>query len=194
MKQRRRLEQAHLVFLLPGPGVDDEASWALRLFAEILGGGMSSRLFQEAREKLGLAYAIDAYVDFYADASLLGVYAGCEAANAARLAQVAAGEILSLTRSVSEPELARAKAQLKGSLFMGRESLATRAEQAAVQTLAYGRILPPAEIGERIDAVTAADIAGVGARLLSPGRAVGSTLAPQPALGASSRFLESLFG
>ena len=194
VKQRRRLEQAHLVFLLPGPGVHDEASWALRLFAEILGGGMSSRLFQEAREKLGLAYAIDAYVDFYADASLLGVYAGCEAANAARLAQVAAAQILSLTRSAGGQELARAKAQLKGSLFMGRESLATRAEQGATQTLAYGRVLSAAEIGERIDAVTAEDIADLGARLLAPGRAVGCVLAPQPALGAATRFLEGLFG
>ena len=76
---------------------------------------------------------------------------------------------------------------------MGRESLATRAEQAAVQTLAWGRSLSPHEIGERIDAVTADDIYRLGARLLAPGRAVGSALAPQSALAAPSRFLESLF-
>ncbi len=85
--ERRRLEQAHLVFLLPAPGSLDDDFWALRLFAEMLGGGMSSRLFQEARERLGLAYAIDAYSDTYADVGVLGVYAGCAARDAARLAR-----------------------------------------------------------------------------------------------------------
>jgi predicted Zn-dependent peptidase len=106
--QRRRLEQAHLVFLLPAPGVLDEAHWALRLFAEVLGGGMSSRLFQEARERLGLAYAIDAYAEAYADVGVLGVYAGCAAGDAGRLAEVVASEIAALAGEVRAPELARA--------------------------------------------------------------------------------------
>ena len=82
---------------------------------------MSSRLFQEARERLGLAYAIDAYSDAYADAGVVGVYAGCAPADAGKLGEVAAGQIRALAERVEAPELARAKAQLKASLFMGRE-------------------------------------------------------------------------
>ncbi len=88
--QARRLEQAHLVFLLPAPGVTDPDYYVLRLFAETLGGGMSSRLFQEAREKRGLAYNIDAWSDAFSDVGTLGVYAGAAAENSVELAKVAA--------------------------------------------------------------------------------------------------------
>ena len=174
--ERRRLEQAHLVFLLPAPGATDPGSWAMRLFAEMLGGGMSSRLFQEAREKLGLAYAIDAYAESYSDTGVLGVYAGCDAANAAKLAEVVASEIRALSRGVRSGELARAKAQLKASLFMARESLAARAEQSAAQHLVFGRLLDPAEMARRIDAVGDADIAREGAALLFAQRSAASVL------------------
>ena len=191
--ERRRLEQAHVVFLLPAPAATDPASWTIRVFAEMLGGGMSSRLFQEARERLGLAYAIDAYAEAYSDTGLLGVYAGCDAANAGRLAEVVAREIRALTRDVGQGELARAKAQLKASLFMGRESLAGRAEQSAAQHLVFGRLLDPAEMARRIDAVNGADIAAAGAALLTPGASVVSVLGPKAALTAPSVFAEALF-
>ena len=190
--ERRRLEQAHLVFLLPAPGLRDPDHWTLRLFAEILGGGMSSRLFQEARERLGLAYAVDAYADVYADVGVLGVYAGCAAGDAGQLAEVAAKEILGLAAAVRPGELARAKAQLKASLFMGRESLAARAEQAAGQRLAFGRLLEPAELAGAIDAVTAESLARLGGRLLAPGRVAVSALGPKAAMGAPARFAAAL--
>ncbi len=192
--ESRKLEQAHLVFLLPAPGVADSDRWSLRLFAEMLGGGMSSRLFQEAREHLGLAYAIDAYADVYADIGALGIYAGCAAKDAGRLAQVAAAEVRGLAARVEPGELARGKAQLKASLFMGRESLLARAEQAAGQHLAYGRLLPTAEIAAAIDAVTPRDIATLGARLLAPGRCAVSVLGPKSAAAAAARFESALFG
>jgi predicted Zn-dependent peptidase len=107
--------------LLPAPGACDLDYFALRLLTEILGGGMSSRLFQEAREKRGLAYAIDAYSETYADTGVLGVYAGCAAGDADETAKVAAGEILGMARASSDAELARAKAQLKAGMFMARE-------------------------------------------------------------------------
>lgn len=191
--ERRRLEQAHVVFLLPAPGVLDGDHWALRLFAEILGGGMSSRLFQEARERLGLAYAIDAYSDAYADVGVLGVYAGCAAADAGRLAEVAAEQIRGLADKVGEAELARAKAQLRASLFMGRESLLARAEQAAGQMLAFGRLLTPVSLAAAIDAVTADDMARLGARLITPGRTAVSVLGPKAAMDAPARFEAALF-
>lgn len=191
--EQRRLEQAHVVFLLPAPAATDPGSWTMRVFAEMLGGGMSSRLFQEARERLGLAYAIDAYAETYSDAGVLGVYAGCDAANAGKLAEVVAREIRGLIHNVGKAELARAKAQLKASLFMGRESLAGRAEQSAAQHLVFGRLLDPDEVALRIDAVGEADIEQEGAALLAPKASVVSVLGPKPALKAPSVFAEALF-
>jgi len=192
-RERRKLEQAHVVFMLPAHGVTHPDHWAMRLFAEMLGGGMSSRLFQEARERLGLAYAIDAWAEAYADVGVVGVYAGCAAADAGRLAEVAAGEIRSLAKGPAPAELARAKAQFKASLFMGRESLAARAEQAAAQILAFDRLLTSAEMAAAVDAVTPEDVARVGAALLSPGRCATSVLGPRPAMDASARFEAALF-
>ncbi len=192
--ERRKLEQAHLVFLLPAPGVTDPDHWALRLFVEMLGGGMSSRLFQEARERLGLAYAIDAYSDAYADAGVVGVYAGCAPGDAGKLGEVAAGQIRALATGVEAPELARAKAQLKASLFMGRESLAARAEQAAAQWLVFGRLLSSTEMSAAIDEVTPADIARVADRLLTPRACTVSVLGPKAAMAAADGFETALFG
>ena len=148
----RKLEQAHLVLMLPAVGVDDPAQFALRLLAEALGGGMSSRLFQEAREALGLAYAIDAYADTYTDAGVLGIYAGCATSDIKALAQVTAREILKLTDGLPEAELARCKALLKASVFMSRESLTARAEHAAGQLLLYGQLIEPLDMAARIEA------------------------------------------
>ena len=130
----------------------------------------------------------------YADAGVLGVYAGCDAANAAQLAAVTAREIRRLPVTVTPAELARAKAQLKASLFMGRESLAARAEQLAAQHLAFDRILDPAEMAGAIDDVSVADIAEVGAGLLVSGRSVGSVLGPRQSLDAAQGFADALFG
>ncbi len=189
----KSLEQANLVFLLPTVGVRDEAYFTVRLFAEILGGGMASRLFQEAREKRGLAYAVDAYAETYADVGQLGVFAGCAAKDAAELAKVAAGEIRGMAEGVTDAELSRAKAQLKASMFMARESLLSRAEQAAGQVLLFGRLLPTPELAEEIDAVTAADITALGAAMLAPRKAAISVLGPKAALKAADAFEKALF-
>jgi predicted Zn-dependent peptidase len=189
----RPLEQAHLVMLLPGVGVTDPDHFAFRLFAEILGGGMSSRLFQAARERLGLVYAIDAYLEAHADAGVLGVYAGAAAGNAGKAAAVAARELRALCRSVDAAELARAKAQLKGSIFMARESAAARAEQAAAQLLVHGRLIAPAEMAAMIDAVAPSDITRAGERALAPGRSACALLGPKSALSAAETFHAGLF-
>jgi predicted Zn-dependent peptidase len=188
------LEQANLVLLLPAVGVLDPDYFALRLLAEILGGGMASRLFQEARENRGLAYAIDAYSETYADVGVLGVFAGCAAKDAAELAQVAAGEIAGMTKPVSDGELARAKAQLKGSMFMGREGALARAEQAAGQVLIFGRTRHPDDVAAEVDAVSAADIARLTGRILAPGRAAMAVLGPKSSLKAAPAFEKALFG
>ena len=125
---------------------------------------------------------------------VLGVYAGCAPADSGKLAEVAAVEIRRLIGHIEPAELARAKAQLKAGLFMSRESLAARAEQAAAQMLAFGRLLEPAEMGEKIDAVTPEDIARIGARLLAPAACAVSVLGPKAAMDAPERFEAALLG
>ncbi len=190
----KTLEQANLVLLLPAVGAHDPAYFALRLLAEMLGGGMASRLFQEARENRGLAYAIDAYSETYSDVGVLGVFAGCAAKDAAELAKVTAGEIVAMTKPVGEAELARAKAQLKGSMFMGRESALARSEQAAGQVLMFGRTLDPAEVAAEVDAVSAAEIAALMTRILEPRRSAMAVLGPKSSLKAAPAFQRALFG
>jgi predicted Zn-dependent peptidase len=192
--ESRRLEQAHLVLMLPAPGAMDVDYFTLRLFVEALGGGMASRLFQEAREKRGLAYAVDAYADTYSDVGALGVYAGCAAKDTAELAEVCAAEIRALAARIEPHELSRAKAQLKAHVFMGRESLTARAEQAAGQVLLYGRLFTPQDIAREIDAVTAEDMARLGGRLLDPRRSANAVLGPKSALKAGQAFQAALFG
>jgi predicted Zn-dependent peptidase len=190
----KRLEQANVVLLLPALGAADPEYFTLRLLAEILGGGMASRLFQEAREARGLAYAIDAYAETYCDTGVLGVFAGCAARDAAELAQVTAKEIRGLTEPVGEAELSRAKAQLKAGLFMGREAALARAEHAAGQVLLFGAPLDPGELAAEIDAVTPERIAVLTGKILAERKAAVAVLGPKAALPAAPVFEEALFG
>jgi predicted Zn-dependent peptidase len=190
----KRLEQANLVLLLPAVSAVDPDYFALRLLAEILGGGMASRLFQEAREARGLAYAIDAYSETYADVGALGVFAGCAAKDAVELVEVVARELIALTRPVDDAELARAKAQLKGSMFMAREQPLARAEQAAAQVMLFGRVLDPAALAAEVEAVTAADLARLTRTLLDRRRVAVAVLGPKAALKAAPAFEAALFG
>jgi predicted Zn-dependent peptidase len=192
--EARKLEQAHTVLLLPGVGASDETYFAQRLFAEALGGGMSSRLFQEARERLGLAYAIDAYGESFAETGMIGVYAGTSAGNAARTAEVVARELTALTRGAEDAELDRCKAQLKAALFMGRESSLARAEQAAGQVLLFDRLFTTAEIAEAVAAVSAADIRAFGTHMLETAAFAGAVLGPKSALKAGEAFSRALHG
>lgn len=191
--EARKLEQSHLVFMLPACGSRDQDYFALRIFAEVLGGGMSSRLFQEAREKRGLAYNIDAYADTYADHGALGIYAGCAASDAVETAKVCAGELVKLVDRIDDAELARAKAQLKAHMFMAREQPLSRAEQGAGQVLLFGRLYPPAELAAEVDAVTAGDVARLGRRLLTGARAASAVLGAKSSLKAGEAFDRALF-
>jgi predicted Zn-dependent peptidase len=183
----RKLEQSHLVFMLPACGAREQDYFALRIFAECLGGGMSSRLFQEAREKRGLAYNIDAYSDTYANHGALGIYAGCAA-------RVCAEQLVALARQIEPAELARAKAQLKAHMFMAREQPLSRAEQAAGQVLLFDRLYPTAELAFEVDAVTPADIVRLGQRMLDSRQCATAILGAKGALKAGPAFEKALFG
>ena len=192
--QTRALEQAHLVLLLPAPGLRDPRYFALRLFAEILGGGMSSRLFQTVREERGLAYAIDAYADTHSDVGVLGIYAGAAAQDAGEAARLCADQIQAMIARVEDRELARAKAQLKSATFMARESALARAEQAAGQVLTFGRLFSADETAAAIDAVRVEDLQRLGQDLLAPGLCACAVLGPKRAAKAGEAFKTALFG
>ena len=194
-KLSRRIEQANLVFQLPAPGVRDPAYAAVRLMAEILGGGMASRLFQSAREERGLAYAIDAYHEPYETEGVLGIYAGAAADRVEELARVCAAEIRDLaTDGPTYAEMARAKAVLNAGLWMSDESPSGRAGRHAAQTLIFGAPIPSQTMADRVLAQTAEDVRTVARDLLVPGRAASAVLGPRAAAGAGAVFRDALFG
>jgi predicted Zn-dependent peptidase len=158
MRGSHELEQAHITFAFPGVSNADPDYYAAQVYVTALGGGMSSRLFQEAREKRGLCYSIYAFAHSAKDSGVIGVYAGTGEAEAAEIAAVVAGEMSALAEVASESEVARAKAQLKSGLLMGLERPGSRAEQIAGQMFALERVLSVGEMVEKLDAVGVSDV------------------------------------
>ncbi|MBT5659975.1 MAG: insulinase family protein, partial [Rhodospirillaceae bacterium] len=163
----RDLEQVHLVLGFEGLAYTDPDYYALAMFSNLLGGGMSSRLFQEVREKRGLAYSIYSFLSSYADGGIFGVYAGTGQDQVRELLPVIAEELSGLALTMAADELNRVRVQMKAGLLMAQESTGARCEQMAQQLLIYGRSLPLEEIVEKIEAVDATAIARVSARVLS---------------------------
>ena len=153
VRLNRRFEQAQIVVGFPGVSFADPASYATHLFANAVGDGMSSRLFQAVREQRGLAYTIDSFHWSYADSGLLGFHAATGAREASELVPVALDCMGSAVHDLQPVELQRAKALTKVALLAALESPGARAEQMARQWLAFGRILTREEIVAKIDAV-----------------------------------------
>jgi predicted Zn-dependent peptidase len=163
----RPLEQVH--FVLGGPGLAQAAPerYGLFLLNAILGGSMSSRLFQEIREREGLVYSIHSGNAAFRDSGLFYVYAGTEPAHFARVVELTRRELRKLrSEGVTADELGRAKDHLKGSLMLSLESTGSRMTRIAKQELYFGRAFTFDEILADIDRVTAADIDGLLERLL----------------------------
>jgi predicted Zn-dependent peptidase len=190
--ETRDLEQVHLAVALPGLPQRDPALYSLQAFTGILGGGMSSRLFQEVREKRGLCYSIYAFHMPYSDAGMFGLYAGTDEADAAELMQVVVDEIAAATETIDEREIERAKAQMKAGLLMALESSSARAEQLARHILIYGRPIALDEIVAKVDAVTVASARAAGAALLRRGKPAISALGPGRGLASAAAIAESL--
>src|SRR3954454_17178096 len=144
--EARDLEQVHIALALEGLSQKHADYFSLQVFVNVLGGGMSSRLFQEVREKRGLCYTISAFHMPYSDTGLFGLYAGTDETDAPELMRVAIGEIANATETLSDTEVARAKAQLKAGLLMALESSEARVGQLARQMLSYVRPIPLEEI------------------------------------------------
>ena len=167
MREERDLEQLHIVLGFKGIALDDPDFYPSSALSTLLGGGMSSRLFQEVREKRGLAYSIYAFGASYSDAGIFGVYAGTSENDAKELVSVIAGEMRAVAGKVTTAELARARAQLKASTLMALESTGARCERLAQNLMVYGRIVPVEEIVTKIDAIDEASVERVAARLLT---------------------------
>ena len=173
--EQKALDQTHLVLGFEAPNYRDPRIYQLQVLSSTLGGGMSSRLFQEVREKRGLCYSVFSYGTSYEDVGQLGVYAATSPENTPELVEVASDVMLSMGDAVTDKEIARAKAQLKSSLVMNLESPSSRADQIARQFLAFGEVPEVSKLVKSIDEVTAENVRGLAHNLFNGKR---------PSLGA----------
>jgi predicted Zn-dependent peptidase len=190
--ESRELEQVHVTLAMEGVPQRDPTLYSLQVFTNVLGGGMSSRLFQEVREVRGLCYAIYTFHWPYSDTGLFGLYAGTDAADTPELMRVAIGEIAAAAETITEVEVNRAKAQMKAGLLMALESSGSRAEQLARQILIYGRPIPTGEIVAKVDAVTVESTRAAGRALMARSRPAIAALGPGPGLERAATIAESL--
>jgi predicted Zn-dependent peptidase len=164
-REDRDLDQVHIVLGFPSVAYADPDYYPTLLLSTLLGGGMSSRLFQEIREKRGLVYSIYSFSAPYMDTGLFGIYAGTGESEAEELVPVTLAELCKVQNAVTEAELARARAQVKASLLMSLESTGSRCEQLARQLQVFGRVVPTAETVGKLTAVTAEQVSRAAERL-----------------------------
>ena len=165
---RRQTEQAHLVLGVPALSRVDERRFALGVLNGALGGGMSSRLFQEIREKRGLAYSVFSYVGHHAETGMFGVYAGCQPAKAAEVLSICRDQLdLVAGSGITAEELTRGKGQLAGSLVLGLEDTGSRMSRLGKAELVYGEIQTVDELLARISSVTLDDVRDIAREVLS---------------------------
>jgi predicted Zn-dependent peptidase len=167
LREERDLEQVHLILGFPGIAFHDPDFYAQQVFSMLLGGGMSSRLFQEIREKRGLVYSIYSFASAYHDGGLLGIYAGTGEQEVAELVPVVCEELAKLADADLEAEVTRSRTQLKSGLLMSREGTSSRCEQMAQHMLVYGRVMSVEEIVAKVDAVDPDSVRRVVKRLLA---------------------------
>jgi predicted Zn-dependent peptidase len=169
----RPIEQANLVLGCVGLARTDDRRFALGVLNAALGGGMSSRLFQEIREKRGLAYSVYSFNSQHADVGMWGIYAGCLPAKADEVLAICTDEIVKVCEAgLTTEELDRGKGQLRGSMVLGLEDPASRMTRIGKSELVYPRLEPVDEILARIDAVTLDDVLEVAAAILSRPKAL----------------------
>ncbi|MFH1060559.1 MAG: pitrilysin family protein [Pseudomonadota bacterium] len=166
---QRDSEQAHLALGLPAPAAGHPDRFAAALLNLILGGNMSSRLFQEVREKRGLAYAVFSYLSSYSDCGMLGIYLGVAPERAAEALEVVRQELMRLAAEPPfEHELLDAKENLTGAILLAAENPESRMSRIARNEYQFGREVPPAEAAAAVERVGMAQIADLAARLLDP--------------------------
>ncbi|PRY83378.1 M16 family metallopeptidase [Donghicola tyrosinivorans] len=164
-REVKALEQAHFTLAFESPGYMANDFYAAQVYATALGGGMSSRLFQEIRENRGLCYTIFSQAGAYSDTGMITVYAGTSAEQLGELAEVTIDEIRRITDDLREVEIARARAQMKAGMLMGLESPSNRAERLARMISIWGRVPDLSETVEKIDNVTLDSVRDFGVQM-----------------------------
>jgi len=164
----RDTEQAYVMLGAPGLSLRHPDRYALAVLDTILGGGMSSRLFQEVREKRGLAYTVYSFEQSYREAGIFGVYAGCAPDRAQECIDVIVAELDAALDGVTDAEVALAREQLKGSLILGLESTASRMMRLGRNEFVYGRQIPTEEVEAAVDAVDRAAVERIARTVLAP--------------------------
>jgi predicted Zn-dependent peptidase len=164
----KETEQAYVMVGSSGLGLRDDDRYALSVLDTVLGGGMSSRLFQEVREKRGLAYSVYSFQQGYRDAGLFGVYAGTSPDRVQECVDVICAELDAALDGVTDAEVALAREHLKGNLTLALESTSSRMMRLGRNELVYGRQIAVEEIETHIDAVDAAAVARVARTVLAP--------------------------
>ena len=163
----RPTEQANLVLGAAGLPRRDDRRFALGVLNAALGGGMSSRLFQEVREKRGLAYSVYSFTSHYADTGVFGVYAGCHPKRARDVLELCREQLaLVATSGVTAEELDRGKGQMRGGVVLGLEDTGSRMSRLGKSELVYGELMPVGELLGHIDAVTGDDVRELASELL----------------------------
>ncbi|WP_067461706.1 M16 family metallopeptidase [Actinomadura macra] len=166
-------EQAHIVLGAAGVSRTDERRFALGVLNAALGGGMSSRLFQEVREKRGLAYSVYSYTAQYADSGIFGVYAGCQPGKVEEVLSICRDEVGKVVgESLSAEELERGKGQLRGAMVLGLEDTGSRMSRIGKSELVYESLLPVEEVLARIEAVTLDDVRAIAREVLDAPQAL----------------------
>jgi predicted Zn-dependent peptidase len=160
------LEQAHLALAFESPGYRDPGFYAAQVYSVALGGGMSSRLFQEIREKRGLCYTIFAQTGAYSDTGMTTIYAGTSGEEIKDLTNLTIDEMKRAAEDMSPAEVARARAQMKAGLLMGLESPSSRTERPARMMQIWGEVPSLEDTVSRIDSVTTGDVRAFGEHLV----------------------------
>jgi predicted Zn-dependent peptidase len=169
----RPTEQAHLMLGVPGVPRADDRRYTLNILSTALGGGMSSRLFQEIRERRGLAYSVYAFASGFSDAGVFGAYAGCLPSKVDQVIELAVAALDDVARDgLTVEELARGKGQAKGSIVLGLEDSGSRMSRIGNADLVLGELPSIDEVLARIDAITMDDIVREASGLLSAPRAL----------------------
>jgi len=177
--RKRDVEQVHFCLGTAAFSKKQKERYSLSILNNVLGGNMSSRLFQEIREKRGLAYAIGSYGRSYEDGGYFCVYGGTSPTTYEQVVELTHGEFDKVRKEgISDDELTKAKTQVRGALVLGLESMSARMNRYGDNVLSYGRVVPLEEILSNYEAVSQESIAAVAAQVLDPAQLTLTAIGP----------------
>ena len=189
IRQTKELEQAHIVIGFDGFSYTDADVYTLQMLSLLLGGGMSSRLFQEIRERRGLAYSVYTFNSSYTDGGIFGVYCATGPEKLTELTPVIADQLVKVSQNFTIREMDRVRAQVKAGLLMSLESSSSRCDRLGRHMIIFGRPIPIEEILEKINSVTETDIKRVAAKVFCSKPTL-AALGPISGLEAYDQFSE----